>query len=348
MHNLSERKLKILSAIVEMYIKTGEPVGSKALSSVLNFTASPATIRNEMAELVELGLLEQPHTSAGRIPSSQGYRFYINEIMNPKPISDKEQRFIYGNLNVAHFSAEELINRALKLLAEATNLVALSTNPKQLNSKISSVQAIQTGPKSGIVILIISSDDVVTANFQCEYELNAELIKIYNRMLIQIFKNIAITSVNEDFIRKSLLSMGEISIIMSPVLKAVLKAANEALKTQLSLQGQTNLLLLPEYDLTSAKQTLDFLNREEDLVAFTELDNNTTKIIIGNETQCPELVNSSIVLSKYFIGNNKSGVIGVVGPKRMDYAKTVAQIKYLAKIIGELLDSDDDSEYQTI
>lgn len=336
--SLDERKLKILATIIDIHVKTGEPVGSKAVCDALDISISSATVRNEMASLVEAGLLEQPHTSSGRIPSSQGYRLYINELMKPKPIPKQEQHIIYANLSDNISSPSELLSNAAIILASMSKFVAISTSPIDSQSYISNIQLVQTGQVSAMLVIAFTPSDVVSRSFRCKFDLNSELLNVFNIVLNKRFVGVKLYDIDEDFIRKVALDLGELAILMSPVLAAVHQAVKKTLKKKILLEGQTNLLFLPGLNIDSVRQTLDFLNHKDKLIKLLDSEDSDIKVLVGFEMDQPELIDTSIILSRYRLDGRYAGTIGILGPTRMDYAKLISSIKYLSKIVGELLE----------
>ena len=334
---LGERKLKILSAIVETFVKTGEPVGSKALCEALGFSVSSATIRNEMADLVEMGLLEQPHTSAGRVPSHLGYRLYINRLMNRKELSDEEQRYIDGTLLGSADDPEKLLEETSEMLAGMTNFAAVTTTPSDDNATVRHIQFVQTGKRTGMLVLMTSTGLVKNKMFRCDYDLTPDILRIFHGILNEKFRNLPLSAITPAFIQTMAASLGEMTMLMPSVLMATLEAASEASEQELCLQGQTNLLFLPEVDAPAAKRVMEFLNRRTDFVKLLNSQSENLSVLIGRESGRPELVNSSIVVAKYRIGGKESGAIGIIGPMRMDYAKMIPSLEYLAKSVGTLL-----------
>ena len=334
---LGERKLKILSAIVETFVKTGEPVGSKALCEALDFSVSSATIRNEMADLAEMGLLEQPHTSAGRVPSHLGYRLYINRLMNRKPLSDEEQRYIDGTLLESADDPEKLLSDTSQLLAGMTKLAAVTTTPSDENATVRHIQFVQTGKRTAMLVMMTSTGLVKNKMFRCDYDLTPEILRIFHGILNEKFQNLPLAAITPALVQTMAASLGEMTMLMPSVLMATLEAANEARDTELCLGGQTNLLFLPEFDAATAKRMMEFLNRRSDFVKLLNSQSDNLSVLIGRESGRPELVDSSLVVAKYRIGKKESGVIGVIGPTRMDYAKMIPSLEYLAQSVGRLL-----------
>lgn len=341
---ISERKLKILAAIVETYVRTGEPVGSKALCDALDCSVSSATIRNEMADLVELGLLEQPHTSAGRIPSHAGYRLYIDKLMAQKPLSEEEQRFIDGSLSASADDPEHLLEDASQILADMTRYAAVSTTPSDEEATVRHLQFVQTGRRTAMVVMMTSSGILKNKLFRCDYDLTPEILRIFHKVLNEKFSGIPVASITPAFIQTLAASMGEMTMLLPAVLVAVLEAAREAMEADIRLEGQYNLLFLPEFGMDSVRRLMEFLNRREQLIRLLEGQTGSTKVLVGPESDHPELYDSSIVVTRYSLGGKNAGAIGIIGPTRMDYAKMIAKLEYLASSVGTLLSEIMDME----
>ena len=204
---LGARKLKILQAVIEAYIQTGEPVGSKALCELLDVSVSSATIRNEMASLSELGLLEQPHTSAGRIPTQFGYRLYINELMKPKPLSDEEMRYIDGYLSEYADDPDLLLEKAAEMLAEMTKYAAISTTPTNRDATIQRIQLVQTGPHTAMLVLTTSTGTVKSKLFRTNYLLNSDILRMFSNVLNEKMGSVHLLNVTPDFIKSTAFSI---------------------------------------------------------------------------------------------------------------------------------------------
>lgn len=336
--NLSNRKLKILYAIISNYIKTGDPISSKNLRDLLDFPVSPATIRNEMSELTELGFLEQPHTSAARIPSRDGYKFYINELMPRRRIESRTQEMIDRNLNVnlKVVTPEEILVAAAETLAEISNLVAISTIYKPKTSTIKSIQLVKTGRLAAMLILTTSTGLVKTKMFKSDFEIKSDLLNILYKSLNEKFSGVPLNEVTPGFIQSVAASLGEIYLLVPNALLAAFEAVKDALKNNTYISGQTNLLLLPEvsYNALEIMKLLNCSDFTDDLLS--NLGRNTT-ISIGEENVYEELFNTSIIKTTLCFNGKIIGSIGMIAPIRVDYGNLIADIEYIASTISNLL-----------
>jgi len=338
---LSERKLKILAAIVDTYVETGEPVGSKALA--LDLGVSSATIRNEMSDLEELGLLEQPHTSAGRVPSQHGYRVYIDRLMNRQAITQQERRYLDGLLLSSAYDPERLLDGVSQALAGLTKFAAVSTTPCGNAANIRGVQFVQTSRRTAMVILMTSAGTMKNRIFHCDFDVTPEILRVFFRVLNEKLAGLPVFSITPAFIQSLGASLGEMTMLMSSALMAVLDVAQDTMETDVCLNGQMNLLFYPEFEQGNARRVMNFLERPQELARLllekqTAKDvQNKLKVLIGKEARRPELNDSSLIIARYSIDGQDAGAIGIIGPTRMNYGKIIANIEYLSASVGRIL-----------
>lgn len=332
---LTKRKQNILASIVNGYVRTGEPVGSKSISETVG--VSSATVRNEMADLTELGLLEQPHTSAGRIPSAQGYREYVDTLMQPEALSNGERYTLDVMLEKTAFDSERLMRGAANALAAATKFLAVTTSPNGMGAKIKAVQFVQTSRRTAMLILMTSAGTMKNKVFHCDFDLSNEIMRIFFRVINERVTGREVTEINRAFIQSLAVSFQDLAILMSPALAALLEVAQETLQTEISLSGQMNLLFYPEFKLGGARRIMDFMEQEEDVCALLEGKAKSTQIRIGPENGVEALLDSTVISARYSIGGKDAGAVAVIGPTRMNYAHVVSQITYVAERVGEML-----------
>lgn len=336
--NISNRKIKILYAIISNYIKTGEPISSKNLCNLLDFSVSSATIRNEMSELTELGFLEQPHTSAARVPSFYGYKFYINELMPKKNISPKFRISVDEALNIKLklSTPEEILKSASNLLAKLTNLTVISTIYANKNSIIKNIQLVKTSKTSIMLILSTSNGLVKTKIFKCEYEINSKILILLYNHLNEKFLGIKLSDITPGFIQSVAASLGELYLLIPNALLAILEIAKESLKNDIYIAGQANLLLIPDvsYNILKVFNLLNCSDYAENLLL--NVDSGTT-ISIGRDNIYEELFNMSIIKTTCCFNNEILGSIGIIAPVRVDYSNLIAEIEYIASTVSNLL-----------
>lgn len=339
---LTPRKQKILSAVVESFIYTGEPVGSKTLLNEAKLDVSSATVRNEMADLTNKGFLIQPHTSAGRVPTQMGYRYYVDNIMSVMPVSERGKDFIESKLYQNADSPENILKKAAELASELTNMTAVTTTPNGEESRIHKIRFVQTGSHTAMVVVIVSNGIIKSKLFRCDFVITPEILAVFDKALNETFTGVKLSSVNRPFIQTAAARFGELSLFMPGVLMAIKEACDNAKDVSVCLSGQTKLLFAPDVDFLTARNVMEFLNNSHDLAAMLENLPLDTSVSIGSENSRFELASSSVVSVRYDIDNAPSGVIAVIGPVRMDYSRVISILECISDcvsaLIGELVE----------
>lgn len=333
----NDRRKKILAIIVEEYIETGEPVGSKFLAEKLGNKVSSATIRNEMAELAAAGFLEQPHTSAGRIPTAPAFRFYIDNLMQHDNLSNEDMEHIDTSLRRLSDSPDRLVEEASRILATSTGYAAVTTTPNEGGSAIRRIELMPLSAHKAAMLLV--TDSGMLRNRSCRFaepiEL-AELDKVAELLRMQ-FLNMPLAQVCLADIQNVLGAMGKAAERYSPVLVAFYALVQESADSEVMLTGQLNLLQHPDYAPERAKSLLTFLAQREQLAdMIMHNDREGVQIMLGSESSRDELNESSIITTGYSAGKTR-GTIGLIGPMRMDYASAIPKVEYFAKAVGRIL-----------
>lgn len=339
MAELSKRKQQILNVIVETYITTGYPVGSKAISQKMDNAVSSATIRNEMAELVDLGYLAQPHTSAGRLPTQRAYRYYIDHLMHRQQMSAYEKQRIHNLLAPAWGDANAVLTRAADILAEMTQHAVISTTPADEQASIKRVELVPIGEKKAMIVLLSSSGILKNRLTRTSEPLTKAHVELFYNIMEQHFLNKRIQDIHTALLQTLTASLGEHALIMAPLLATVFDLSREITGAQVHLEGEMNLLKQASSD-NEASMLLSFLQRQQPLeyLVFFPEENGNINIRIGTENMYKELAQSSVVLSPYTITDHVYGSLGIIGPTRMDYAKIITGLEYLTFLVGKFLE----------
>lgn len=333
---LIDRKFKVLAAIVDRYISTGYPVGSKAVCEDLELSFSPATIRSEMADLSDFGYLFQPHVSAGRVPSYQGYRLYINKLMSEKPLQNEEKNFINGILALSATDPESLLETATKVLAEITDYAVVITTPPNAESTVRDIKFVKIGRQSGMIVLMTSSGMIKNKLFKCDYELNSDILNMLGSILNEKFRGEPLKCVTPEYMDFMVGYNSETSLLFIPVIDALMKAAEEACEVEVKVKGQKNLLANKNLSAETLIEIFSFLENKDRLISLMDIPEHGLNFVIGDENVYRELKQASVVATRYNVGG-KSGTVGVIGPTRMDYSHVSSQIRYVAALVGVLL-----------
>ena len=334
--SLSDRKKKILSCVVESYIVDGEAVGSKTLQAALDFEVSSATIRNEMAALENEGYLIQPHTSAGRIPSQKGYRYYIDNLMEKTELNPRFTQYADSFLRKRAESPESVLNAASTLLTELTGLPSVATTPPEGNSRVHKLRFVQTGRYTGMVVLITSTGMVKSQLFRTEFVITPDMLRVFDRALNERFEGLPLEDITQAFIQTTALGFGELSLFMPNVLLAIRDAAKEAAQVSFFENGMTKLLFVNDLDVMAARDILKFLSDQNDVSSLLTSVKGT-KVYLGGESGKYQLAQAGIVVSRYTLGGAFAGAVAVIGPQRMNYKDIVAITEYVAEKSGELI-----------
>lgn len=333
---LDDRKLKILKAIISNYLETGEPVGSRTISKYTDLNLSSATIRNEMADLEELGLIMQPHTSAGRIPTDKGYRLYVDRMMVEK---DTEMEEMKTQLLDRVDKMESLLKQVAKVLAYNTNYATLVTAPQYQNSKLKFIQLSQVDERQLLAVIVVDGNVIKNKLMQVERMLeNDEILKL-NVLLNTFLQGASLQDINLEMIQTIKTQAGEFADIMENIFQGIAEAIHEADQVEIYTSGTTNMLKYPE--LGNIEQTTKLLEALEERQGLDELidesmhgeNPNGIQVYIGEEAPVSNMKDCSIVTATYELEEGARGTIGIIGPKRMDYQKVVSTLKNLT---GEL------------
>ena len=328
---LSERKKKILAAVVDAYIETAEPVGSKAIAQSADLGCSSATIRNELAELVAMGYLEQPHTSAGRVPTAMGYRLYVNELMEKQKFSIEESEDLNRRLNQKLQELDDTIGDVSRLASQLTNDPAMTLTTREAVT-ILRFDLIYVDANTFIIVVMLSDHTVRNKLVRLPISVDEKMI----RKLATLF-NANFTHIAEDAITPVLIASTERSADDTMGITAVISSfAIEVLSSSSApsafISGENRLLSQPEFrDPDKAHRLMSYLSGGGQLLPAESLPgSNEVRVLIGPENVAEELKDSSVVIASYDAGDNTRGLIGVVGPTRMDYSAVAAKLRFLA------------------
>ncbi len=338
---MTERKKHILAAVIERYIKTGEPVGSKLLLESLDISVSSATVRNEMAELAEMGYLEQPHTSSGRIPTQKGYRYYVDELMCERALDEEHRRRIDMMLGTHFGDPEKLLTEASAILADITNCAVITTTPTNAGAHIRKVELVPVSRRTAIVVLLTSSGILKNKVCRTDTDITEDIVQVFYKMAADKFIGKPLSSMGDMMLQSLVVSLGEYALVMSPIVIALSDLANDAMRADVVLGGQQNLFNNSEIS-SDVFGIMEFLSKRDALLNVLSGTNNGLNVYIGKENPYTPLNNSSMIVSTYTVSDSFGGALGIIGPTRMDYAKLVPSVKYLTKLVGEIISAERD------
>ena len=335
---LTDRKKKVLRSIVDLYIRTAEPVGSKAISELPDMNYSSATIRNEMADLLAMGYLEQPHTSAGRIPSAAGYRLYVDELMADYRLSMDETKLLSASFDEKMQQVDKLMERVAKLVSQATDLPAISMAARNTGATVKRFELIMAGPGNTILVVMLSTDEVLNKLIKLPVQVEEMDLKLLSAVLNASMTDIPLDEFTPELLERVVRSAGNAAMLVPVVVDFATDALRGKGGTNMAVAGQMRLLGQPEYrDVDKAQRVITSLDADalSNLPAVMQNENGT-KVLVGPENVAQELKDTSVVMTKFDIGDGLQGMIGVVGPTRMDYAKVTARLSYFAESLSKM------------
>ena len=335
---LTERKKKVLRSVVDLYIRTAEPVGSKAITELPDMKYSSATIRNEMADLTDMGYLEQPHTSAGRIPSAAGYRLYVDELMLDYRLTMDETHSINMAIEEKMQRVDKMVEKVAKLVSQATDLPAISVAARSGGATVKRFELLLAGENSIILVLMLSNDEVFNKLIKLPLEVSDSDLKILSALLNATMTEISCDEYTAELMDRVMRSAGAAAGLVPVIVDFTAETLRRQASTNMAVAGQMRLLGQPEYqDVGKAQRVITSLDEESlsNLPAIMQ-NSNGTQVLVGPENVAQELKDTSVVMTKFDIGDGMQGMIGVVGPTRMDYAKVTARLSYFAESLSKL------------
>ncbi len=336
---LSERKIKILQAIIRNYLESGEPVGSRTISKYTDLNLSSATIRNEMSDLEEMGYIVQPHTSAGRIPSDKGYRLYVDTMMEEK---DRDLEELKEMMLEKEDKMDHLLKQVARLLAVNTNYATMISAPTIHSNKIKFLQLSRVDVTQILAVVVVEGNVIKNNIIPVSEALDDETLLKLNILLNTHLNGLALEEINLGMISAMKQQAGIHSDIVADVIDAIAESIKAEEDLEIYTSGANNIFKYPE--LADQKKASDIINTFEEKQMLTELvqdtlaDESSTgiQVYIGNETPIQTMKDCSVVTATYELGEGMRGTIGIIGPKRMDYDKVVGTLKTITHQLDEL------------
>lgn len=344
--SLSDRKKLILKALIEAHIEMGEPVGSKYLTQYKQIAYSSATIRNEMAELEEMGYLEQPHTSAGRVPSEAGYRFYVDSLIEKYSMTSREITELKTALRSRQAELDNILDEAMRLAASMTNYTALALRPRDVQNVVTRFEVIHVEAQKLVLVMVMSNGVVKSKYILCEMPLPDAAAALLAQTLNDSLVSVSAEDINLPLLMEMEKKMGIYAYLISPVVKGVYETLT-SFAGELKFDGINRLLSYPEYyDHDRLRKILEMFEQKEELLqlisdetrALEESgESNKVQVYIGHENLVKIMDNSTLVLKTVKSGGHIVGTIGIIGPTRMDYSRVISMIDHLSLGIRDAL-----------
>ena len=335
--DLNERKLKILQAIIGDFIATAEPVGSRSLSKKYNLGVSPATIRNEMSDLEEMGLLTHPHTSAGRVPSEKAYRLYVNSLMEKREISqeikDTIAKELYENIN----ELDRTIEHAAKVLSEITNLTSFAITPNQDQDTLKWINLLPVDQNTVVLMIVAESGKISNTALKVRHDYSEESLSILSKSMTYSYRGKTLSeALTMDIIQTFETDITALGGLADDVMPNFIKTLEDMLNVDLYMDGLTNIFSFPEYnDITKARSFMELLSNKKDLAQKISSRDDGIMITIGTENEDEGLSDCSLITATYHVDGKLVGKLGVIGPTRMKYEEITSIIEYLTDNISD-------------
>ena len=333
---LTARKKQILKIVVESYIDTAEPLGSKAIAERMPEKVSSATVRNELSELSDMGYLEQPHTSAGRIPSPLGYRLYVNELMERKPISAEEAAQINDTLQQELKGTDQVIAKTGQMVSSFVDYPTYAVADHTADATVRRFELIAVDSASVIAVVMLSDSRVKSRLMQLSLPLEAETLPQISHLLNTHFTGIGSAEMNAHLMNLSDQVSGQWFLLLNQVVEYAAELLKESQQHEVFTNGASQLLKFPEFrDIDKAHDLMHFMVDSKEQLPVPA-DGRAMQILIGPENVNDALKESSVVVASYDIGDGMRGLVGVVGPTRMDYATVAARLSYFAESLTRM------------
>ena len=334
--SLTQRQKKLLALIIEHFIDTGEPVGSKFLTTVFGSSISSATIRNEMANLTKIGFIDQPHTSAGRIPSGAGYRYYVEYLMPKISLTAADKYAIKAKLDLEQCEPSLFLKNACLLLSEITNCIAVASTPISELNVCSRIELVTLGTSSAMIIIKTDSGVVKSKVCRIDGEFDIEIIQLFYNLTKNYFTDKTPNSIPAINLQNLITALGDKLLIMLPLLTSLDELINECKIPQIITTGHENIFhhrALTPY----SHDILNLLSNQDAVLKILSNAQDGISVQIGQDNGIYELLHAGIVTSRYNLSENISGTLAIIGPMGMDYSKYIPYIKYVTDTVTQTL-----------
>ena len=335
--DLSERKLRILQAIVGDFIRSAEPVGSRTLSKKYDMGISPATIRNEMSDLEEMGFLTHPHTSAGRVPSDKAYRLYVNNLMKRYELPEDEKKVIAEKLTKNVLELEKTIQHAASLLSELTNLTSFAITPSQEANQLKYINFLPVDKYTVVLMIVTESGKVTNTAIKLNQPYSEEHLNLLSKVMTYNYKGKTLSDIlTLDIIKTFESDIEAMSKLVETIRPNFINTLESMLNVELFLDGLTNIFSIPEYnDIEKAKVFLEMINKKKHFTDVLVNRENGMIITIGNENKEDYMRDCSLITATYHINGKMVGKLGVIGPTRMKYDEVTSIIEYITDNLSQ-------------
>ena len=338
---MDDRKKRILQAIIDDYIDKAEPIGSRTIARKYELGLSSATIRNEMADLEEMGYLAQPHTSAGRVPSDKGYRLYVDKLMPARDLNHEEIRELKSATETRVYELSQLLKQATAVLSGFTKYTSMAVTPRMRNSMIKAIQIVPIEPGKALVIVVNNAGIVKNSLIKFAEQANSEMLGRITNLLNDKLAGLTFEQADIEQIKTLGREIGVSGEILAPILEGTADCIYQMGDHEMYVEGSTNILNHPEYkDMDKARQFLSMLDEKTSICRALSGSAQPFGITvrIGSENDLSSIRDCSLVTVSYNVSDTMAGTIGIIGPTRMEYSKVISSIRYMKKLVSDEID----------
>lgn len=341
---LNDRKLKILQAVVADFINNAEPVGSRTLSKHSDIGVSPATIRNEMSDLEEMGYLTQLHTSSGRVPSDKAYRLYVDELMQNSELPREEQQAIKQRLEEGSAELDKTLEHASKVLSEMTNLVSFAVTPREEN-RIKYINFLPVDDNSVVLMIVCENGKVSNTAIRVNCKYTEENLELMSKAATHNYNGKSVSAIlTQDIMEEFERDLPQLAAMSASVVPGFVKTLEKMLNVDLYVNGYNNVFSLPEFnDVEKVKGVFDIVSNKDQFSEVLVNRDNGLVVTIGDENS-PDLKDYSLITADYKVNGKLVGRLGVLGPKRMKYDEVTSVIKYITDNLNETFEIEGEVE----
>ena len=332
---LTPRKQAVLKAIIKAYIASGEPVGSKNLTALLENAPSSATLRNEMSELCELGLLHQPHTSAGRVPTSRGYSLYVNSLMQKSEISEREKEYIDKALSGLNCAPEGIPSAVAQMLSHLTGLPAIACLLTERQPRVKRIELLNIG-RSSVMLLLITDDGRTRSRIFRHSGFTEESERCFFSLIEKRIKGKTVAELNKAYMQSVIAECGIYTLDLMPLFTAVFETVSEIEHTDVTLSGENALYNICG-DEVAARKIASLINRRDPIISILDGIGDSVGAVFGAETSYRELEGETVIAAKFTGSDKYKGYVGVIGPNRMSYEQIMPCVEYSAKVMTRIM-----------
>ena len=335
---LTDRQLLILQVIVDDFIRSAQPVGSRSLSKKEDISFSSATIRNEMADLEELGYIEKTHTSSGRVPSEKGYRYYVDHLLSPQVLNQQDISIIRSIFAEKIYEYEEIIQRSAKILSELTNYTSIVLGPAVSINKLKKIQIIPLNKETAVAIFVTDTGHVENRTFSLPESMDASDLEKTVNILNERLSGVSLENLNDKIYKEVAMLLRQHIHNYDLMLHTIADSLKMPIHEKLFFGGKTNILSQPEFhDITKIRTLLMMIDQEEWIYNLIRKDSAGIHVKIGTENKMTAMDNCSLITASYSVGQEKLGTIAILGPTRMEYSRVIGLLQFLSSDLTEVL-----------